>query len=44
MADIDLTQEEADALIAMPKNRANDDKNIRVLSSQRQISDNSLDL
>jgi hypothetical protein len=25
MADIDLTQEEADALIAMPKNRANDD-------------------
>jgi len=25
MADIDLTQEEADALMAMPKNRANDD-------------------
>ena len=25
MADIDLTQEEADALIAMPKNRTNED-------------------
>jgi hypothetical protein len=25
MTDIDLTQEEADALIAMPKNRTNDE-------------------
>ncbi len=25
MTDIDLTQEEADALMAMPKNRTNDD-------------------